>query len=251
MFETQTQEPVVLSADENAVFLREIKEMANGLGYLAEMARSGNPIDANLTHSILYIAESGLVKLSKITGVEIDSLATREVRYAELRRANTRIHELERLLAQGTSAEQARMAIREMLDRLSAWWRADGLGHVSDAHLSVWGGVEVTLSCSLFGNFRLTGSDTPVSDKSRYQTWMDSLTEQGFVILTESRNRANLPDCEQNRKALISLIQNTIPSAEIRSFSNQHVSGGLVLRDVKVSIDNLEDIACLPARNQE
>ena len=238
--------PVVLTPDASEVFQREVRTMVSGLMYLVEHAKENRPIDRELMQNVFYINESGLSKLSELTGVHCESAERIEQRFADIRRANTRVHELERLLGEGMSAEQAKMSVKALLERASHWWRRDGFGHMRDGHMSHWGSVELTLSCHLFGNFRLTHSDTPVSDKGRQADWLESLRARGFVIISEGRSRHNLVDCDASREALVKLITDAIPSAQVRCFNNQGVSGALVLRDVVVDVDDVNDLALLP-----
>lgn len=243
--------PVVLTPDANEVFQREIRTMVSGLMYLVEHAKENKPIDRGLMQNVFYIAESTLSQLSTLTGVQCESTERIEQRFAEIRRANARVHELERLLGEGASAEQTRMAVKALIARASYWWRRDGFGHMRTGHVNEWGGVELNLSCHLFGNFRLTHSDTPVSDKGRQADWIESLRARGFVISSEGRSRHNLVDCDESREALIKLITAGIPSAEVRSFNNQAVKSQLVLRDVVVGINDINDLALLPEPIQE
>lgn len=249
MFERNyaTAPPVVLGEDDSAVVKREVREMLFALNHLATSLAPGQPVDRELVHSILYVSESRLAEIGKLTQVETDSALEREQRHARLRAANLRIHELEQQLGGAVSADQTKQAVSVLADKLQAWWRHKGLGHVQEATTDSYGSLRVVFSCTLFGNTALTGSKTPVSDKTRRQQWLESLEQQGFVLESNPNGLGNLRACDQSRQALMRLIRETLPSAFFQGLTTSNSRSGVpVFREIRVCIDRLEDISALP-----
>lgn len=254
MFERpyDTAEPAVLDEDQSAVLRREVRGMLAALHHLAEVFEPGKPIERNLVYNILYTSESRLAQLGEITGVQTDSAAERERRYAGIRAANVRVHEMERQLGGAVNAEQTKLAVARLADKLRHWWRHEGLGLMQDATLDAWGGMTVTLSCSLFGTTPLTDSSRPISDKADRASWLKSLEERGFV-LTEGRGSVgHLVACDASRDALVRLIKDKLPSAHFQTIKTRSGQGELpVLEDVRFCIHNLEDVAALGGAKEE
>ncbi|MFJ1470251.1 hypothetical protein [Massilia orientalis] len=248
MFERdyETAAPAVLDEDQSAVLRREIGGMLSALRYLAELCEPGKPVQRQLIHSILYTSESRLAQLSTITGVETDSAAERERRYLEIRRANIRVHELERQLGGAVTAEQTKQAVAYLISKLNRWWRHEGLGVVREAALDTWGGLTVTLSCSLFGTTRSTDSSTPVTDKSDRAAWLKSLEARGFLLAAGRGNIGHLAACEASRDALVRLVRKALPSAHFQNIKTTIGAKQVaVMSEARIYIHNLEDVEAL------
>lgn len=250
--EYETAAPAVLDEDQSAVLRREVGDMLSALRYLAQLCEPGRPVQRQLIHSILYASESRLAQLGTITGVETDSAAERDRRYVEIRKANLRVRELERQLGGAATAEQTKQSVAHLISKLNHWWRHEGLGFVREAALDTWGGLTVTLSCSLFGTTPLTNSSTPVSDKASRAAWLESLEVRGFVLAEGHGSIGHLAACEASRNALVRFVQGALPSAQ---FQNIKTSIGAkqvaVMSEVRVYIHNLEDVDALQDPAQE
>lgn len=236
--------PIVLSADQQAVALREITDLTHGLAVIADELAKGRPLQPELTRNILYIAEASLANISKVTGIETESAQRRSERYIHLRKANERVRELEKLVGAGMNTERTQLAIQGLLKRVRHWWRDNGLGHLSELRLDENGQLDMKLSCHLFGGFRSGGSAPPVADRSRKQRWFDTIRAQGFVLNDDADT---VVDCDASRQALIQLVTTALPSAQVYSISN-HVgpSGKLVMADAQVFVRKLADLEALP-----
>ncbi|KWT95515.1 hypothetical protein APY03_2392 [Variovorax sp. WDL1] len=234
---------VVLNADQKAVFKRTLTEVVSGLNHLHQMA-AGDQLSRDHGRNVLYVAESSLAEVGKLTGIETDAAAVREERYAALRAANQRVLQLERRLGEQVTAENVEAAVKRLGDRIDRWWDIYGFGHISDMSFSKYGSVHLKLSGSLFGTTSLTFSATPVSDKVTRATWLASLVERGFVLETsEGSGHEGLVDCEASRNALIELIESHFPSARVTGFeSHRNRAGATVLRTIDVHIAKLVDI---------
>lgn len=254
MFERdyETAAPAVLNEDQCAVLHREVSGMLSALRYLAELCEPGKPVQRQLIHSILFTSESRLAQLGTITGVETDSAAERDRRYVEIRKANMRVHELERQLGGAVTAEQTKQSVAYLISKLNRWWRHEGLGLVREAALDTWGGLTVTFSCSLFGATRLTDSNSPVTDKSDRVAWLKSLEARGFVLAAGHGNIGHLAACEASRDALVRLVKDTLPSAQFQNIKTTIGAKQIaVVSEARVYIHNLEDVEALQDAEEE
>jgi hypothetical protein len=234
-----------LSKDDQSVLQRELREQIFGFGHLVNLLVENKPVAKNLAHSILYMAESRVAQICKLTGIELDSATDREQRYARIRGLNARVRDLERELGQGGTVEQTKAHLKNASDILNKWWDDRGFGHISDIRFSPYGSLEAKFSCSLFGAFRLTKSDTPVSDVENKKLWYQSLRERGFKLTEIPQEREpSLEDCDQNRAALTNLFTSNLPSSVLLESTNHfdRRGGVMLLRDVHVMIYNLQDI---------
>lgn len=239
--------PIILSADQQAVALREISDLLHSLTVISGELSKNRPLEREFTRNIFYIAEASLANLSRVTGIETESAERREERYGELRRLKQRVQELEGLVGAGQSPDQLQLSVRSLMERLRHWWGKDGLGHISEVHLDGYGQLEAKLSCHLFGNFRSTDSIVPVPDKGRKAQWHDALRARGFVIGEGADAQDSLVDCDASRQALSQLVTGALPSAQVYSISNQGSGNGtLLLVDVHVFVRRLSDLSALP-----
>lgn len=242
---------LLLNEDQRAVMLRELRDMSFGIGHLYSQLQKGESVPLDLAKNILYLNVSRNEQICKLTGIEIEDAKEREDRYARMRLLNERIRELETELGTNGSVEQTIEHIKVASSNLEKWWDVEGFAHISDIRFTKWGGVQVDFSCTLFGDFSLTQSKTPVSDKERKKQWYASLKERGFRLGEEPGERDPvLIDCDQNREALLNLFGQAMPSARITETTNHYNSRAKfpVLRSIKVYIQDLNDIVALQQR---
>lgn len=231
----------VLDADQQAVAQRELREMIFGLSHLLKTVTENGTMHVGTTRAVFSVAESRLVDIAKLVGIEIHTQVEQEDRYARLRAANIRIRDLERQLGAAVTPDVIQMGVQSVCDRLNKWWDQRGFGYIGDLRMTQYGHIEANFSCMLTGTWALTGSKTPISDKEAKALWIASLAERGFVLTDDDGDPAIL-DCDQSRQALRELFAD-IPSASIVSTTNHtNRHGSCVLRDAKVYIRKLQDI---------
>lgn len=241
---------ITLTEDQKAVALRTIRDAQFALATLSEVLQKGRPLEHELARNVLYMGESHVAELGTLFGVETDSAKDKAERYTKLREANARVHALEQQLGKEQSPETIQLGVRSLAQNLYAWWRHEGFGHISEIHFGEYG-CSVKFSLSLFGNFRLIQSSTPISDKERRRLWHEELKARGFVLAKEERDMV-LVDCEASRTALMDFFAQRIPSATVRSLVNRYRKpSGFELVDAEVYIRDLADIAALPAPAEE
>jgi len=242
---------IALNADQTAVATKLILELQQAMGTIASVLKGPDAsvfkdgLPRGLATNCLSVAEHRMADLGKLLGVATDSAAEMENRFARVRAANMRIHELEAQLGTAQGPDVTKACLRMLDTQLNSWWDLEGFGHISDIAFGKHG-CKVKFSCSLFGDFSFQ-SETPVSDKERRAMWHESLKERGFVLDQEDRDW-DIRDCDESREALLKLFALRLPSAKVISFDNHHYgrSGGFKLRGLEVYIHELAEISNLP-----
>jgi hypothetical protein len=242
---------VTLNVDQRAVALREMQELTFGLGHLHSLLSKNQDVPRDLAYNILWLNQSRNQHLANLLNIELESASEREEQLARMRLLNSRIRELEGELGKSGTIEQTVEHIKTMMKILDAWWDKEGFAHISDVNITKWGNVEITFSCSLFGEFRMISSDTPVSDKVNRAAWHQSIADRGFRLAKEPGERDPvLVDCDQNKEALKNLFANAFPSGTILETTNYANSrmGVMTLRSVKVLVRDMADVLALESR---
>lgn len=237
---------ILLDEDQKAVLVRYVREAQQALAVLTDFAKESGMADAELAENVLSVTEYRLADISELLKVPSETEARVRERSAALREANLRVQMLEKKLGGTQSPEGIQAGLKTLADKLNAWWDAEGFGHISDIRFGPYG-CDIDFSCHLFGDFHLTNSSTPVSDKTRKEQWYESLQARGFVLVEDSRDMV-LEDSDGNRRVLHDLFASRFPSALVRSFENSHRHGaaGFTLRGVKVFVRDIADIMALP-----
>ncbi|PVX86440.1 hypothetical protein [Paraburkholderia unamae] len=241
-----TEATLTLSADQQAVARKKITDLHHAVGTIYSIVKEGRPLDAGLATNCVKVAEFNLSDLCKTLGVETFSSKEREQRYADLRAANMKVHELEAQLGGTVTPEATQHTLKNMADHLNRWWDIEGFGHISEISFGQYV-CKVDFSCSLFGDFRILDSETPVSDKGRKVDWHDSLRDRGFALANEDRDWS-LVDNDANRQVLIDLFGARLPSSKVHKFENysRRKSQDFSLRSVEVYIYKIAEILALP-----
>ncbi|PFH12727.1 hypothetical protein [Burkholderia sp. JKS000303] len=185
-----TEATLTLSADQQAVAQKKITDLHHAVGTIYSIIKDGRELDAELATNCVKVAEFNLADLCKALGVETFSAAEREQRYAELRKANLRIRDLEAQIGATLSPEAAQHAIKNIAERLNNWWRHEGFGYVHELNFGMYGVCRGEFSCSLRGTPWLLDSDTPETDKKTKATWIEGMRERGFELVMPLRRQA-------------------------------------------------------------
>ncbi|WAS56241.1 hypothetical protein MK974_24385 [Burkholderia ambifaria] len=247
-----TEATLTLSADQQAVAQKKVRDLHHAVGTILSVLRDSGEIDAELATNCVKVAEFNLADLCKALGVETFSAAEREQRYAELRKANFRIRNLEAQIGATLSPEATQHAIKNIAERLNNWWRHEGFGYVHELNFGAYGVCHGEFTCSLRGSSWLLDSDTPVTDKETRAAWIESVRVRGFELIKDGREWAIL-DCDASRKALLNLIAMRLPSAKVFKFSNvsRDNAKGFVLRHAEICVYELAEIMALPVAQSE
>lgn len=238
---------IALNPDQQAVAHRVVRDLQFAVGTIDQQLQTSGTVQEELARNVLRVSEHALADLAALLGVPSQTRVEIEERNARLKAANMRVHELEAQLGATQSPAQVRLGIKVLDERLNDWWDLEGFGHISKRHFGAYG-CEVTFCCHLFGNFSLTNSATPVSDKSRRAQWLDSLQERGFELGGDEDREPVLVDNDRNRALICGLVTSRMPSARVQAFENTNIrnTDKFALREVRVWVPDFDDILGLP-----
>jgi hypothetical protein len=150
--------------------------------------------------------------------------------------------------------QQIQAAMREMSDRVKAWWKKEGLGHTSEIHLGQGGMLEVEFSCSLYMEFieLMYAEDATLSEPARRARVLEQFESRGFSTVAEPGGDPAVRDCDTSRQTLDLLVKTAFPSAIVRCIESRATRGGaFVLLSMTVLIRDLADVFALPAAPAE
>lgn len=239
---------IKLNEDKSALAKKYIGEISSALGMIAHELNDKSTLEIDLITNCMKVTEFNLNDLCKTLGVETNGTDEINERYRLLREANQRVRDLEMQIGQSQTPEVIQSGIKALSKKIEDWWDFEGFGHTGKFRFHSYG-LEGQFNLSLYGNFSLTMSKTPVSDKERKFLWYESLKNRGFELVMEEGERdPSLKDSDQNRKCIIDLFEGRMPSAEITGFESKGRKGQFALRDVNVFIRNYEDIQLLPSK---
>lgn len=242
---------ITLTPDAKAVASRELRKLLSAASELLRQVEGEDSMPTDHVQNLLSLGEYHFADAAKAIGVSSQSENIVAMRNEMLRDAQARVAELEAFIAGASGAAQAREGVKALSEKISNWWRVEGLGFAHDisfaAHFCL-----VKLSCTLSGEFMLMDSDTPVSDKDRIAQWHGKLQQLGLVLSSEGRREPDLIDCDQSRAAVVALIKQWLPSARIWSFAGRaRRDGQMVIQTVEIHLQNYEEIAALPEPAKE
>jgi len=239
-----------LNPDQRAVVQREAREAMFALKTLVDFSAQDEPLRLDLAFNILYTTEARVAELGKLLGIELDSAKARAARYAELRAANYKVANLERQLGQAATPATILPAVASLCEKVRAWWRRDGFGHVSEVQVMQYG-MSLKLSCHLM--FRtMLDSESPLTDKQSKADWYQSLEARGFELVYANNDEPMVAATTENQQLLEELVRKAFPSARMATFtahfrgtgSNDHAES--VLREFEVFLPELAEVAALP-----
>ena len=243
--DTEDLPNVVLDEDQKELATKAIGSAIFSLKTMYDCISKDQLLTGSLATSVMQNCEFSMRDLATILQIETDSKTAIEERFSQIRTANLRIHELEKLLGSQSSEKTFQFQIKEKIARLKSWWRVAGLGYISDVSLTEYG-MEAEFSCHLSGDFSPQMTTKPVSERENKILWLADLKQRGFEMI-KVRGQQSLMDSPQTRSVLIDLLKNTLPSSRILSFNNHlDPAGNYYLKSMNVRIAASEEIEQLP-----
>lgn len=151
----------------------------------------------------------------------------------------------------GTALQaQLKAAMRDMSERVSAWWKREGLGHTSLVRLNQGGSLEVELSCSLYMAMveREFEEDQTLPEPERRARVLKQFEAAGFAVVNEPNGDPAVRDCDASRATLHQLVAKAFPTAKVWQIeSTCQRSGVFALQSMTVLIRDLDEVFALPA----
>lgn len=241
-------EKVQLTPDNKVVALKTISELSGELGSLHEMIKK-NELYPDMANVIPSLLEHNIADLCKALGYDSDNDKKIKERYAELRKANDKIRELERKLGEQKDIDIFPEVMKILSEKIKTFWKKEGFGHVSDISFTAYGHCRVKFSGMLFPERGLLiHSETPVSDAKAASQWIQDLKDRGFTLRKESpdsREEQFVLYDDKNVKLLCDMIYKRFPSAKIFNINNYlaHNKKDIYeFRDIEIMVYDLSDI---------
>lgn len=234
-----------LNEDQKSVLLKVLKDIHFANAQLREWV-SKDLLSIEMSKTLPSLIESYFSEAAKVLNYESYLLEEKEKRYAEIKKANQKIHELQGKLGSDKPVDGLKEQLKHLSEVVSEWWNTEGFNHVHDTNYYPYGGMRVKLSFML--EHCRSFSKTPVTDKRSREEHIQYLREMGFEFADFEKGRSeklDLIDNHQNRSLLIKMLTERFPSLEVHSFSN-HSSYSkkeiFIIKHIDASIYNLSDI---------
>lgn len=238
------KEPLPFTKDQQADIRATAKKIQQHL-QMIPFFFDNEGLSREMASSVLNVAESDLAALGKLMGVATESAERIEQRHGDIRRANLRVHELERLLGQAQPIEAIQPVLRTLCEQLNGWWDLEGFGHISEIAFGEYN-LKVSFCCQFIGCKPHLVAPEGATHKERKALWLASLQARGFVLLDDDGDKG-VKDCPESRDAMRALFAQRLGNAWISQFvSRESRANGSKLVSVEVVIRDLALIRALP-----
>lgn len=234
---------VTLNDDEKAIALKGLSDIYNTTGELFNELKN-NELTEEMKNVLFNLIESYTAEASKV--LKFDSQASAKIasRYADIRKANKKIHELKKMLAENTQVNGLKELLYAMHDALCRWWRKQGFNLVTD---------------DAFGNYGYKGrfcldashisfaSTRPVTEEKKQKSRLGQMIEEGYEFAKEDRREYVLLDTPKNRELMTKLVKSKFQSIDITKWENWSLrkTEGFQLRSFECYIRDLNELKVL------
>jgi len=238
--EIQKEKLVVLSEDNKAVALRNLNQLYHAVGDMYNRVKN-NQLNENMRDTLFFLFEDYVSEASKAIGYDSEATKRIDERYADIRKANNTIRELEEKLANNTQVDGMTKLMSAMHMAVYDWWKKQGFNLVTDDSFGFYGYKARfcldTRSISFIAR-------NPVTQKSNNKSKLEQMIENGFEFVLESEDEYVLLDTENNRQKITNLVKSKFPSLDIFCWKNWriHNSDKFRLRDFECYIRNLSEL---------
>lgn len=253
----EDQKVVQLNPDQTEYVLKEIGELYSEVAYLSSEFRHSR-LTEEMRSTVCSLMEYRLARINKTLGYYGDLNTEMERRSEELRNANMRARNLEKLVGSTRPLDGFAQLLQHLQDELRSFWREHGFGHVSDVDFTGYGIIKVKYGFFLDKHmWSILPSETPATDRKNHAAWIRELSDAGYVLVTEEGDREYcLLDCDQNRRLITDLLTARYPSLHIFKWENipLHKCAGYPhgsrIFGLEVTIKDVKDIPNKPESGQ-
>ncbi|ALP38006.1 hypothetical protein ASL14_19240 [Paenibacillus sp. IHB B 3084] len=238
----ENEAKVILNPDQKAVALKSTKDLFFAVKQLHDWIAQ-DELTKEMAGILPNLIESHFTDVANKLDYNSKLIEEKEKRHQEIRRANTRIRELEKQLGEQKPVDGLSEQLEHLSRIISDWWDEHGFHHVSEPRFTSSGIFIAKFSFML--EYLNRYSDTPETDKQNRKQRIHELIEEGWDIISEDGGRSpKLVDNDNNRSRLVRLIKSRFPSAKIVRTRNWCTDDEdrFVYRDIEVYIYNLHDI---------
>lgn len=229
-------------ADTKESLLKSTKDLFFAAKQLHEWVRD-NQLNVEMKSTLASLIESHFVDVSKLTGYESHLAKEHERRFVDIRNANGRIHELEKMLGSAKPIDGLKEQLRGLYDIIRDWWNEEGFHHISELQFTEGGHVKLQFNFML--DFFSSMSDKPDSERKSRAEHVEGLRERGFDIRNVDGEKLKVIDNAINRSLLSEMLTARFPSIKIIEYKNHCAYKNtelFILRHVEAYIYDLKDI---------
>lgn len=233
---------VILIPDEKELLLKSASDLFFAAQELHKRV-SGDKLTEDMKDILASLIESHFIGVAKILNYTSHLTLEHEQRFVEIRNANGRIHELERMLADSKPIDGLKEQLQKLYETVRDWWNNDGFHHVGEFEFGSYGVAKMEFNFMLDRSSMF--SSTPASDRLTKVQYLEKLHAQGYDIRNIQGDGLSVIDCENNRQLLTSLLKQRFPSIKIHKFNNWSVGKDndlFALRSIEAYIYDLQDI---------
>lgn len=234
---------VILNDDEKAIALKRLSEIYNTTGELYNELKN-NELTEEMKDCLFSLIESYTSEVSKV--LKYDSEATKRIdeRHGDIRRANQKIHELEKMLTENTQVNGLKELLYAMHQSLYKWWNKQGFNLVTDDE---FGGYGYKGRFCLDTSHISFASTRPVTEEKERKSRLEQMIEEGYEFAQEDRREYVLLDTPKNRELITKLVKSKFLSIDISKWENWrlHKSEGFQLRSFECYIRDLNELKSL------
>lgn len=235
---------ILLSEDNKAIVLKEVKSINSKLRYLQDLLVNDN-VNENMLEVLCGGVELSFADLSKAIGYNGETIEKVEQKYNECRELREVIRELEEKLQSEDITDKIPSQLSSLTEILKKWWKTEGFNYIHKIDYSSNGIAHVSFGFN-FEDFSNIYSSTPVSDKEKHNSWLKALEDKGYIFIKNKNNKIiGLLDCDNNKKLLLNLLLNTFPTAmlgKIETQLNYTILDKFEIQSIELSIKDLSEI---------
>jgi hypothetical protein len=236
--EIQKDVLVTLNADDKAVCLKSLRDLFYATKQIYDWIKE-DTLTVEMKETLLNLVEHHTADTAKVLGYDSESEKKIKERYAEIRQANQRIHELKRKLAENTPTDGLPELLYSLRMAVNDWWHKQGFNLVTDENFGIFG---------FKGRFCLDirslsfMTRKPVTEKQNKKNRLEQMIAEGYEFEIEDRDYVLL-DTPGNRERITALLKSKFPSLDISKWGNWclHKKEGFQLRDCECYIRNLSE----------
>lgn len=238
---------VELNKDKKALAIKNAKDIMFLMSFTKELIEKGT-LSKDSVKTNMSLLEIYTVEAHRLFNYESDSVANHDKRHKEIRECNSKIHDLEKELAnktfEKTNLKDLRDYTAKLEDLLKAFWTLKGFGHIREVSFSRILSVEFSMS---FTRYRSSFSDTPVTDKEKRKLWKDEIAEEWDVIKRGDSEDWRLKLTDRNTARLKKLFKDYL-GASIREFETRGYQDEFFINSAKVFIGDSQKLELLEER---
>lgn len=241
MSKVEKEKVVVLTEDNKALGLKELKDLYSAVGTLYGWIDT-DTLTVDMKETLFSLIESYTATAAKYIGFDSQAQEKIDKMHKDIREANGKIYELRAKLADEGSPEIIKEFLAKGHDAIYTWWKSLGFSLVTDDSFHGYG--YMAKFCTDIGHISFC-STHPSKDKEEKEDKLQKMLDDGWDLNIPNRERSYyVLDTQNNRDKLLTLVRSKFPSAKINKWVNWNLGQGddFYIRDFEVIIYDYQEI---------